>query len=78
MILRKSIETRKPTQVLNMPKKAKKELLTNKVERFFVASLFTPITCTSFAYRKSVRGVSRTRKLSRLTEFSRMMVGSHD
>jgi len=33
--LEKSVETRKPTQVLNMPKKAKKELLTNKVGRFF-------------------------------------------
>jgi len=60
MNLEKSVETRKSTQVLNMPKKAKKELLTNKVGRFFVASLFTSITCTSF---------------SRSTEFSRVNGG---
>ena len=46
--LENSVETPKYAQVLNMPKKAKKELLTNKVGRFLVAFLFTSITYTSF------------------------------
>ena len=56
MNLEKSVETRKSTQVLNMPKKAKKGLLTNMVGRFFVASLFTSIPCTSFCLQEVGKG----------------------
>jgi len=39
-----------------MSKKAKKELLTNKVGRFFVASLFTSIICASFCLQEVGKG----------------------
>ena len=53
-----SVKTQKYAQVLNMPKKVKKELFTNKVWSLFVMSLITSITDTSY---------------SRLTEYSRII-----
>ena len=55
-----------------MPKKAKKELLTNKVGRLFVASLFTSITGTSFCLQEVGKGREQDAEAFALTEFSRI------